>query len=314
MTMAFVFPGQGSHSVGMLHELAQVYSEIESVFAEASDVLGYDLWDICLRGPKERLDSTVVTQPAMLAADIALWTVWNERTGLRPVVMAGHSLGEYSALVAAGVFSFVDALRLVALRGQLMQEAVPMGEGAMAAIIGASRQQVLDLCQQAAQSTVLSVANDNAPGQIVVAGHTAAVKRAVNLAQSCGARKAVLLPVSVPAHSALMRSAVEPFSQALFEVAVSAPTIPVIHNVDLLEHHQPDEIRNVLLQQLTQSVRWVETMQLMVARGVTECVECGPGKVLVGLNKRIAPDLVNHVINTPVHLDQALDVIQEDVL
>ncbi len=313
MKIAVVFPGQGSHSVGMLRELALSYPVIEQTFAQASTVLGYDLWQVCSDGPQQRLDMTAVTQPAMLAADVAMWTLWQSQSGECPQVMAGHSLGEYSALVAAGAISFVDAVRLVALRGQLMQEAVPAGQGAMAAIIGASKEQVIDLCEQASEGEVVTLANDNAPGQVVIAGHAGAVQRAVKLAPSFGARKAIQLAVSVPAHCQLMHSAVDSFQAALHDTVFSEPSIPVIHNVDLLEHEQPDSLRHILLQQLTQPVRWVETVSEIAARGIESCVECGPGKVLVGLNKRIAPALAHYSINTPELLEQTLGLLQEGI-
>ena len=287
MSLAFVFPGQGSQSVGMLAGLAQVEPTVLHCFSEASDVLGFDLWQLVQQGPEERLNDTCNTQPAMLAAGVALWRVWQSRGGALPCLMAGHSLGEYTALVCAGALHYEDAIALVADRGRYMQEAVGPGEGAMAAILGLDDGQVIALCEQAAQGQVVAAVNFNSPGQVVIAGATSAVERAVELARDSGARRAIVLPVSVPSHCILMREAAEKLERRLSEVTISSPRIPVIHNVDVQTEAGADAIRSALVRQLYSPVRWVETVRELARRGVRRVVECGPGKVLAGLNKRI---------------------------
>jgi [acyl-carrier-protein] S-malonyltransferase len=287
MTLAFVFPGQGSQSTGMLDSLASEFAEVEATFRAASEVLGYDLWDIVQNGPAEKLNSTDITQPAMLAAGVAVWRVWQAKGGVQPRVLAGHSLGEYTALVCGDSLAFEDAIKLVAERGRLMQEAVPAGTGAMAAVLGLDDDTVRAVCAEAAASEVVEAVNFNSPGQVVVAGHKAAVERAVDLAKAKGAKRALLLPVSVPSHCALMQPAAEKLATLLEDVAIQAPQIPVINNVDVAVPGDPDAIRSALVRQLHSPVRWVETIQKMAADGVDRLIECGPGKVLVGLNKRI---------------------------
>lgn len=306
MSLAFVFPGQGSQSVGMLAELAAAFPVVQATFAQASDVLGYDLWQVAQQGPEERLNQTAVTQPAMLSAGVAAWRAWQERQGPQPVVMAGHSLGEYTALVCAGAIAFEDAVKLVAERGRLMQEAVPAGEGAMAAILGLEDAQVIEACAGAAQGDVVSAVNFNAPGQVVVAGRRAAVERALELAKQAGAKRAVMLPVSVPSHCSLMEGAARKLEAQLRQITIHAPAIPVINNVNVRAETTPDQIREALVRQLHSPVRWVETVQAMALQGVDRLVECGPGKVLIGLNKRIEKGMKAQAVFDPASLDEAL--------
>lgn len=292
MTLAIVFPGQGSQSVGMLNGLhAAMPALVDSTFAEASDALGQDLWQIVARGPEEKLNQTEITQPAMLAADIALWRAWQEKAGPTPSVVAGHSLGEYSALVCAGALEFNDAIKIVAQRGRFMQEAVPAGTGAMAAVLGLADDDVIAACKEAAQGEVVEAVNFNAPGQVVIAGNKAAVERAAAAAKARGAKRAMLLPVSVPSHCALMRPAADRLAQLLSATKISAPRITVLHNVDVQHHDSGSAIAEALVRQLYSPVRWVETIRALPARGVTKVIECGPGKVLAGLIKRIDSEL-----------------------
>lgn len=284
---AFVFPGQGSQSVGMMSDLASVTPTVEETFAEAGDALGYDLWDLVSNGPEEALNRTDHTQPAMLAAGVATWRAWRAKGGAEPAVMAGHSLGEYTALVCAGALGFNDAVRLVAQRGRFMQEAVPAGQGAMAAVLGLEDQAVIDACATAAEGDVVSAVNFNAPGQVVIAGGRAAVDRAMEACKAAGAKKVMPLPVSVPSHCALMQPAAERLAEVLGDIPLQAPAIPVLHNVDVQSSSDPEQIRERLVAQLHNPVRWVETIEALVAQGVGEVVECGPGKVLAGLNRRI---------------------------
>ena len=278
--------------MGMLTDLALKNSCVKATIDEASDVLHYNVWQLITEGPEEKLNQTEYTQPALLAADIACWRLWCAEHDERPAVLAGHSLGEFAAFVAAGTLSFRDGLALVAKRGELMQSAVPAGVGAMAAIVGLDDEQVELLCKQAAEDQVLSPANYNSIGQIVVAGHAAAVERAVVLATAAGARLAKLIPVSVPSHCALMQPAADALNHYLAAIELHAPQIPVIQKVDAFVHHDVSEIRACLIEQLTQPVRWVATIQKMQADGITDIVECGPGKVLAGLIKRIDRELI----------------------
>jgi len=288
MTTAFIFPGQGSQSIGMLAELADKFPIIESTFAEASEVLGYDLWALVRNGPAEELNATDKTQPAMLASGVAVWRLWLEQGGERPTVMAGHSLGEYTALVCAGAIEFADAIKLVEARGRFMQGAVAVGAGGMAAILGLEDDEVIALCASSAGGEVLEAVNFNTPGQVVIAGDVNAVNRAVDCAPDAGAKKAVLLPVSVPSHCALMKPAAAQLKEMLGSLDIQSPTIPVINNVDVVSCLDSDDIKDALVRQLYQPVQWVKIINKMLEDGVDQVVECGPGKVLAGLNKRIA--------------------------
>lgn len=289
--LAVLFPGQGSQSVGMLAELADLHPCVHAVFADASDVLGYDLWDIVKNGPEEQLNSTRYTQPAMLAAGVAIWRVWCEQTETRVSWMAGHSLGEYTALVASGSLDFRDGIRLVAERARLMQEAVPSDVGAMAAVLGLGDAEVLTVCAEASRGeSLVSAANFNAPGQVVVAGHREAVARAVDLAKASGAKRAVVLPVSVPSHCPLMKHAAEEFRKVIKAVPITPSGVKVVHNVDVKFQSDEGFIREALVQQLYGSVRWADTIRYLAENGVDHFVEMGPGRVLAGLNRRIVPD------------------------
>ncbi|HHH36017.1 MAG TPA: [acyl-carrier-protein] S-malonyltransferase [Gammaproteobacteria bacterium] len=305
--LAFVFPGQGSQSVGMLAELARAYPVVEETFAQASAVLAYDLWRLVQQGPAEELNRTDHTQPAMLASGVAVWRVWRELGGSMPAVMAGHSLGEYTALVCAGALDFATAVNLVTERGRFMQEAVPAGEGAMAAILGLEDDAVRALCAEVAQGRVLEAVNFNSPGQVVIAGHADAVARAIEAAPAAGAKRAVALPVSVPSHCRLMTPAAERLGELLATVDLRSPEVPVINNVDVADEDHPGRIRDALVRQLHSPVRWVETIRAMAARGVTTLVECGPGKVLAGLNRRIDRSLTTLPVYDPLTLQAALD-------
>ncbi len=290
MTLAFVFPGQGSQAVGMMAGFAE-HPVVRATFAEASDALGDDLWALAEQGPAEALSLTANTQPVMLTAGVAVFRAWLAAGGPLPAVMAGHSLGEYTALVAAGALAFRDAVPLVRFRAQAMQGAVPAGVGAMAAIMGADDDAVLAACAEAAQGQLVEPVNYNAPGQLVIAGHREAVERAIALAKQKGAKRGVLLPVSAPFHSALLRPAAQRLAAHLANVAFQSPSLPVLHNVDVAEHREPDAIRRALAQQAANPVRWTATVRAMGDRGVTHIVECGPGKVLNGLTRRIADDI-----------------------
>lgn len=297
-SLAFVFPGQGSQSLGMLAELGAQRAVVRDTFAEASSALGYDLWSLVQEGPEERLNQTDKTQPAILASSIALWRLWQVEEGGRPAYVAGHSLGEYSALVAAGSLAFADAVRLVERRGQLMQEAVPAGTGGMAAILGLDDADVLAACAEAAQGEVVSAVNFNAPGQVVIAGAVKAVERAIEGCKARGAKRAVALPVSVPSHCELMRPAAERFAEAVDALQWQMPQIALVQNVTAQVPADLVALKRDLLAQLYSPVRWVESVQLLAEKGVTDLVECGPGKVLAGLNKRCAKGVTTHNLDS----------------
>jgi [acyl-carrier-protein] S-malonyltransferase len=313
MSLAFVFPGQGSQSVGMLASLAAAEPVVQQTFAEASAVLGYDLWALCQHGPEAELASTEKTQPAMLAAGVATWRAWQHHGGPRPVAMAGHSLGEYTALVCSGALDFAAAVDLVRFRGQVMQQAVPLGQGAMAAVLGLDDEQVAAACREAEQGEVVEAVNFNAPGQVVIAGNATAVARAIEVAKARGAKRAVTLPVSVPSHSRLMVGAAELLAERLAGVDVRMPDVPAVYTVDVQTHASPDGIRHALKAQLHNPVRWAETVRAMLASGVTTLVECGPGKVLTSLNKRIErrPELAMLAVEDPDGLASALAACRE---
>lgn len=291
MSTAFIFPGQGSQSIGMMNALAESINIVQETFTEASTVLGYDLWELVKDGPAEKLNSTEYTQPAMLTAGVATWRTWLEAGGKVPDLMAGHSLGEYTALVCAGAMSFTDAVSLVSDRARFMQQAVPEGEGAMAAILGLDDDDVRKLCMENAADEVLQAVNYNAPGQVVVAGSASAVARLVENAKAAGAKRALQLPVSVPSHCALMQPASDRMSERLKEVTISQAQVPVIHNVNVQTASDEEEVRQLLARQISEPVRWVETINSMNEKGVTQLIECGPGKVLCGLSKRINRDM-----------------------
>jgi [acyl-carrier-protein] S-malonyltransferase len=290
MQIAFVFPGQGSQSVGMMSGFAE-HPIVRETFTEASGALGEDLWALVESGPPEALALTTNTQPVMLTAGVAVWRAWQASGGPMPIVLAGHSLGEYTALVAAGALAFRDAVPLVRFRAQAMQDAVPAGMGAMAAIMGGDDGAVVSACAEAAQGQVVEAVNFNAPGQLVIAGHKEAVERAIGLAKQKGAKRGVLLPVSAPFHSTLLRPAAEQLTERLKLIQLQTPKIAVIHNVDVEQHQEPDEIQEALARQACNPVHWTATIRAMKDRGVTHIVECGPGKVLASMIKRIVDDV-----------------------
>jgi [acyl-carrier-protein] S-malonyltransferase len=308
MTLAFVFPGQGSQSIGMLAAFGAAEPVVRETFAEASDVLGYDLWALCQSGPESDLGATERTQPAMLAAGVATWRVWLRHGGPRPVAMAGHSLGEYSALVCSEALDFRQAVDLVRFRGQLMQQAVPLGEGAMAAVLGLDDAELELACRDAAQGEVVEPVNFNAPGQTVIAGHATAVARAIEGAKARGAKRALLLPVSVPSHSSLMLDAAERLAERLATVPLRLPNVASVYTVDVRTHASTDGIRQSLKEQLFKPVRWADTVRAMLAGGVTTLVECGPGRVLTSLSKRIErrADLQSLALEDPASMAAAL--------
>ncbi|AZG73740.1 ACP S-malonyltransferase [Shewanella livingstonensis] len=295
--VAFVFPGQGSQAVGMLAELAQSNDVIGKTFTEASNALGYDLWDLVANGPAETLNETDKTQPALLTASVAIWRAYQAANKPMPSLLAGHSLGEYSALVCAGVIEFTDAVKLVELRGKLMQQAVPAGSGAMFAIIGLDDDAIAKACAESAQGAVVSPVNFNSPGQVVIAGDKTAVERAAAACKAAGAKMTVALPVSVPSHCALMKPAADKLAKALIDVTFSEPTINVINNVDVATPTDAQAIKDALVRQLYCPVRWSETVEFMATQGVTNLVECGPGKVLTGLTKRINKSISAQAVN-----------------
>jgi len=289
MKFGFIFPGQGSQSVGMMQDLLDI-AEVRTTFQEASDTLGQDLWRMAME-PNEELNLTTNTQPLMLTAGIATWRAWQAQHGAQPTLMAGHSLGEYTALVASGAIEFATALPLVRYRAEVMQSAVAEGVGAMAAILGLDDEAVRASCMEAAQGDVLEAVNFNSPGQVVIAGHKVAVERGIEASKARGAKRALILPVSVPSHCALMKPAAEKLQSYLGNVAVRTSSVPVLHNADVMAYADPDKIKDALVRQLFSPVRWVETVQAMAGQGAAMLAECGPGKVLTGLNKRIAGDM-----------------------
>lgn len=303
---AMVFPGQGSQTVGMLADLAAQFPIVEQTFAEASDALGYDLWKLVQEGPAEELNKTWQTQPALLAASVAIYRVWQQENGAQPAMMAGHSLGEYSALVCAGVLDFKQAICLVELRGKLMQEAVPAGTGAMSAIIGLDNDAIAKACEESAQGEVVSPVNFNSPGQVVIAGNKDAVERAGAACKAAGAKRALPLPVSVPSHCALMKPAADKLAIALQGIAFNAPQFPVVNNVDVKTETSPEAIRDALVRQLYSPVRWSESVEFMAGEGIEHLLEVGPGKVLTGLTKRIVDTMTAAAINDAASVSAAL--------
>jgi len=317
MAFAFVFPGQGSQSVGMLAALAAAEPTVRATFDEASAVLGYDLWKLVSEGPAEELNATARTQPALLAAGVATWRCWRARGGAEPAIVSGHSLGEFTALVCAESVEFRAAVGLVRFRGEVMQEAVPVGTGAMAAILGLEDAEVEAACREAAggggAGSVVEAANFNSPGQVVIAGESGAVERAIAAARARGAKRAVILPVSVPSHSTLMRGAAERLRGRLSATELRPPRIRYVSAVDAAEHAEPQEIRELLVRQLSSPVRWTQTVRAIIESGVGEIVECGPGRVLTGLNRRIErrAGLEFLALEDPASLDAALSATRE---
>ncbi len=314
MSFALVFPGQGSQSVGMLAALAAANEAVRTTFDEASRVLGFDLWKLVSEGPEEALNATERTQPAMLAAGVATWRVWRAQGGASPAVVSGHSLGEFTALVCAEALQFPAAVDLVRFRGQVMQAAVPAGTGAMAAILGLDDEVVEAACREAAQGAVVEAANFNSPGQVVIAGEKAAVERAIEAAKARGAKRAVALPVSVPSHSSLMRGAAERLREKLASVDLRAPRICYVSAVDARAHEQPDDVRELLVRQLSSPVRWTDTLRALGASVLEQVIECGPGKVLTGLNRRIErrPGLSFLALEDPTSVEAALTATRGD--
>lgn len=307
--LAFVFPGQGSQSVGMLKELAEIFPIISETFSEASSALGYDLLQLTQAGPEEILNQTEKTQPALLAGSVAIWRLWQSENLPLPAYMAGHSLGEYSALVCAEAIDFKTAVKLVAMRGRFMQEAVAEGVGGMAAIVGLEEAQLVTLCEQASSDEeAVMPANFNSPGQIVVAGHVQAVDRLMEFAKAAGAKIAKRLPMSVPSHCSLMKSAAEKLKNYLEQIQIHSPKIPVIQNANVAIYTKPEDIKNALVQQLYSPVRWVETVEYMAKEGVQFVIECGAGKVLVGLNKRISTQIQTFSTNAPIQFKEASEI------
>jgi len=312
MKLACVFPGQGSQSIGMMVELSEQYPVVIDTFKRASAALGYDLWKIVTDGPADELNKTEITQPAMLTAGVAAWEILQSQSNLPEIeVMAGHSLGEYTALVCAGALAFEDAVKLVAERGRLMQSAVPAGVGAMAAILGLDDDTVKSVCEQASgNDLIVQAVNFNSPGQVVIAGHNDAVEKAMVLAKEAKAKRALKLPVSVPSHSALMEGAAVQLGEVLAGIEIKTPSIPVIQNVDAQSHNDAAQIKSLLQKQLYSPVLWVDTVEAIIALGVSDIVEAGPGKVLAGLNKRINKAATNYSVDSVANLDKFLSILE----
>ena len=304
--LAFVFPGQGSQKIGMLAELAEQNPIIEKTFSEASEVLGYDMWDLIQQGAQEDINLTQRTQPILLTCSVAIWRLWNEKLGATPSQMAGHSLGEWSALVCANVIDFADGLRIVEARGKYMQQAVPVGQGAMAAIIGLDDQAILDACAEAGDLGVVDAVNFNAPGQVVIAGSNDAVERAMDICKADGAKRALPLPVSAPFHTSLMKPAADNLAEMVNAVSFRAPEVPIMHNVHARNEQDPEAIKALMLEQIYSPVKWVDCVKQLKEGGVSTLVECGPGKVLSGLVKRIDRDLISVATETVADFDAAI--------
>ena len=307
-TIALVFPGQGSQKVGMLAAAHEQFQAVRDTFAEASETLGYDMWDLVQNGEQDALNLTETTQPVLLTSSVALWRAWQEQGGPRPIIMAGHSLGEFSALVCAGALGFADTVQLVRQRGTFMQSAVPVGQGAMAAIIGLDDDSINAICAEVASTDVGVVAavNFNSPGQVVIAGHTAAVDAAIVALKAAGAKRALPLPVSAPFHTELMKPAGERLAEAIAEVTIATPQIPVVHNVTAATESDPEQTRKLLVEQIYSPVQWTGCVQAIIASGASQVVECGPGKVLSGLNRRIDKSLQSYSLEDPEALTAAV--------
>lgn len=309
--LAFIFPGQGSQKVGMLADLAAAYPVVEETFAEASEVLGYNLWQLSQEGPQEELNKTECTQPLLLTSSVAIWRVWQQQGGALPALLTGHSLGEWSALVCGGIVQFQDAVKIVQLRGRYMQEAVPAGEGAMAAIIGLDDAAINKACEEAAQGDVVAAVNFNSPGQVVIAGSAGAVDRASELCKDAGAKRAMPLPVSAPFHTSLMKPAADRLLETIDETVFAAPQIPVIHNVTAGSESDPEAIKRLMFEQIYTPVPWVDCTKALVAAGIEVAVECGPGKVLAGLCKRIDKSISAYGAEAPADIEKALAAVAE---
>lgn len=307
--LAFVFPGQGSQSLAMLADFSD-HEVVQNTFSEASDALGYDLWQLVQQGPVEKLNQTNFTQPALLTTSVAIWRLWQASSSAKPTILAGHSLGEYSALVCAGVFSLADAVKLVEKRGEFMQASVPAGTGAMYAIIGLADDKIIEACAQAAQGEVVSAVNFNSPGQVVIAGNKAAVERAGELCKEAGAKRALPLPVSVPSHCALMKDAADKLAEELNNITFNTPNISVVNNVDVAIESSAQAIKTALIKQLYSPVRWTETIQYLAQNGVEQVIEAGPGKVLQGLLKRIDKTISCQSVNDSASLTKALESVE----
>ncbi|MEM7400931.1 MAG: ACP S-malonyltransferase [Pseudomonadota bacterium] len=310
MSYAYLFPGQGSQSIGMLEELASQYSEVKQTFEQASEILKQDLWGLTCTGPEQDLNRTENTQPIMLCASYAVWTIWNKSVN-NPALMAGHSFGEYTALVCSGALTFEDAVPLARFRGEVMQQAVPEGQGAMAAILGLDNDKLAEVCTNSSQGQVVQAVNFNAPGQVVIAGDADAVNRAIEASKEAGAKRAVMLPLSVPSHSSLMQPAAEKLRDYLNDIELKSSTVKVLHNVDVNAHNDPTNIKEALYRQLFNPVRWVETIQSMISQG-SECfIELGSGKVLTGLSKRIDRSVPCYCVHDVKSLESALEKISQ---
>ena len=305
--IALVFPGQGSQKIGMLADIAEKFSQVGEAFAEASEVLGYDLWDRAQNGTQEEINMTECTQPLLLTASVAMWRIWQDQEGIKPVLMAGHSLGEWSALVCSGAVAFKDAVTLVRQRGAYMQEAVPAGQGAMAAIIGLDDDKIVAACEAASQGEVVSAVNFNSPGQVVIAGHAAAVQRAIDACKEAGAKRGLPLPVSAPFHTSLMKPAADRLADAILKTTFTSPEIPVVHNVHAAIESDPEVIKRKMIEQIYMPVLWVDCVNALASKGATTLVECGPGKVLTGLVKRINGDLTGVGTDNLAGLEAAIN-------
>jgi len=309
--LSFVFSGQGSQKIGMLAEMAAENTLVKTTFAEASKVLGYDLWDLCQTGEQEKINQTEITQPLMLTSSVALWRIWQKKGGAQPAWMAGHSLGEWSALVCAEVVAFSDAVNLVRNRGAFMQQAVPKGEGAMAAVLGVEDEKIKEICLQASDMGVVQAVNFNSPGQVVIAGQAKAVDKAIELLKAAGCKRAMPLPVSAPFHTSLMKPAAEKMASLIDKTTFHSPKIPVIHNFHAQTENDPQKIKQLMIKQIDNPVLWVDCINALVKKGVTITIECGPGSVLCGLSKRIDKSLESFALETPANMQTALDAINQ---
>ncbi len=313
MTHAYLFPGQGSQSIGMLAELADLYPEVKQTFEQGSEILQQDLWSLVAVGPEQDLNRTENTQPIMLCSSVAVWKIWNQQFSKPPALMAGHSFGEYTALVCSGILDFETAVPLARFRGEVMQQAVPEGEGAMAAVLGLENEKLAEVCAEVSQGQVVEAVNFNAPGQVVIAGNVDAVTRAIDAAKEAGAKRAVMLPLSVPSHSCLMQPAAEKLREYLNDISLQSSEVQVLHNADVKTYTSDQDIKDALYRQLFNPVRWVESIHYMISEGIQTFVELGPGKVLTGLSKRIDKKVSCYCVQDAKSLEQALEHLQENL-